>query len=362
MINSFRRRPKSRKTTDIKHLLYSLNRMTIILSPILLCSLLCPTSRGSVLAFQGTTRTEGSTNMMRNRFLSAVGRTALRVSNSSSSSSSDTAVTSSTSPYLTPELEKMTKAFASLSDEKTRYKQLLFMANQLPPLPESSKIPENKVPGCLSTVHVDCTTETNIDGEQGDGDVPIRIYFRGDSDGQLTKGLVALLVRGLSGHTAEEIDQVDPSFIHAAKISQSLTPGRNNGFLNMLATMKRKAKQATASYGTTTSTSTAPTTSTAVNADENGRPIYTAILSTLTNILKPMKITLVDNSDQHSGHAGSKGFEGGESHFAVSVVAEAFEGLPLVKRHQLIYMLLGDIMPKIHALQIEAKAPSEVSS
>jgi BolA protein len=42
------------------------------------------------------------------------------------------------------------------------------------------------------------------------------------------------------------------------------------------------------------------------------------------------------------------------------VVAEAFEELALVKRHQLIYMLLGDIMEKIHALEIKAKSPSEV--
>jgi len=337
------------------------------------------------VAFPITRRMKGSTNVMRNRFLSGhpslvlrtvvstVGRTSS--SNNSKSSDSDTSVTSpsSASPYyLTPELEKMTKAFASLSDEKTRYKQLLFMANQLPPLPESSKIPENKVPGCLSTVHVDCTTAAtvangDVDDQQQQGGAPIRIYFRGDSDGQLTKGLVALLVRGLSGHTAEEIEQVDPSFIQTAKISQSLTPGRNNGFLNMLATMKRKAKQAAASYSTSTSTTTTTAQQVPPHAankgdDENGKPIYNAIVSTLTNILKPVKITLVDNSDQHSGHAGSKGFEGGESHFAVSVVAEVFEGLPLVKRHQLIYMLLGDIMPKIHALQIEAKAPSEVTS
>jgi sulfur transfer protein SufE/stress-induced morphogen len=275
--------------------------------------------------------------------------TAMTLNSNPSSSSSDTSLNHSSSHYLTPELEKMTKAFASLSDEKTRYKQLLFMANQLPPLPDSSKLPENKVPGCLSRVHVDCTAED-------DGDGPIRIYFRGDSDGQLTKGLVALLVRGLSGHTADEIDQVDPTFIHTAKISQSLTPGRNNGFLNMLATMKRKAKQAAASYGSSTTTP-----QTLSSSSDEGRPIYNAILSSLTSILKPIKITLIDNSDQHAGHAGSKGYNG-ESHFALSIVAEAFEGLPLVKRHQLIYMLLGDIMPQIHALQIEAKSPSEVSS
>ncbi|EEC49493.1 predicted protein, partial [Phaeodactylum tricornutum CCAP 1055/1] len=122
-------------------------------------------------------------------------------------------------------------------DDKLRYKQLLYMANQLEPIPESSQIPENKVPGCLSTVFVDGTAKYSDNGQD------VLIYFRGDSDGLLTKGLVALLVRGLSGNTAESIQKIDPAFIQKAGIAASLTPGRNNGFLNMLATMKRKATQ-----------------------------------------------------------------------------------------------------------------------
>lgn len=90
---------------------------------------------------------------------------------------------------LTPELRKITDAFASIPDEKMRYKQLLFMANQLPPVDDAVRIPENKVPGCLSTVHVDCTAE--MDEERGEQVV----QYVGDSDGLLTKGLVALLVR-----------------------------------------------------------------------------------------------------------------------------------------------------------------------
>lgn len=93
---------------------------------------------------------------------------------------------------LTPELKKVTEAFRSIADEQLRYKQLLYMAQNTKEannMPASSKIPENKVPGCLSTVYVDGTAVYN----EGIGDYVIN--FIGDSDGLLTRGLVALLVR-----------------------------------------------------------------------------------------------------------------------------------------------------------------------
>jgi cysteine desulfuration protein SufE len=93
---------------------------------------------------------------------------------------------------LTPELKKITAAFSSIPDEQVRYKQLLYMAQHTKEannMPESSKTPENKVPGCLSTVYVDGKAE--FSEESGD----YIINFIGDSDGLLTRGLVALLVR-----------------------------------------------------------------------------------------------------------------------------------------------------------------------
>jgi sulfur transfer protein SufE len=93
---------------------------------------------------------------------------------------------------LTPELKRVTEAFGSIPDEQLRYKQLLYMAQntkEANDMPESSKTPENKVPGCLSTVYVDGTAVYSE--EAGD----YVINFIGDSDGLLTRGLVALLVR-----------------------------------------------------------------------------------------------------------------------------------------------------------------------
>ena len=171
-----------------------------------------------------------------------------------------------------------------------------------------------------------------------------------------------ILYSGLSGCTVSEIEAVSPEFIQEAQIGQSLTPGRNNGFLNMLAVMKKKASIIRDRAAATT-TNVVAAGAGAVDEDsaeqqDGSRPMYNGILAAL-QVLNPTKLVLVDNSDQHAGHAGSKGFYG-ESHFELEVVADAFDGLNLVKRHKLIYMLLGEIMPKIHALQISAKTPSEV--
>jgi len=251
---------------------------------------------------------------------------------------------------LTPELEKITNAFEAIGDDKLRYKQMLYMAGQLPPMDPAKMIPENKVIGCLSTVYVD----GKIVGENGE------IEFTGDSDGLLTKGLVALLIRGLSGNTAEQIQKVDPAFIEKAGIQSSLTPGRNNGFLNMLATMKKKAMELEAS-GSTDSTEQSSSSDDGEEEAGTGQPMYDGIVATLQK-LKPTSLELTDVSHRHAGHAGMNGVEANESHFELSIVAEAFDGLNLVKRHQLIYMLLGEIMPKIHALQISALTPEEFSA
>jgi sulfur transfer protein SufE/stress-induced morphogen len=250
---------------------------------------------------------------------------------------------------LTEELAKITGAFETIGDDKLRYKQLLFMANQLAPMDASSMTPENKVPGCLSTVYVDGTLEEK-DGRKV-------IHFTGDSDGLLTKGLVALLVRGLSGNTAEDIEKVDPAFIKKAGISTSLTPGRNNGFLNMLASMKRKAVGIASS---STPSVVVDSSSESLQSDSD-TPMYDAMVAILEK-LQPTALTLKDVSYKHAGHAAMKGIEGGESHFDLEITADAFEGLNLVKRHKLVYMMLGEVMPKIHALSIKAQTPAEADT
>ena len=131
---------------------------------------------------------------------------------------------------LTPILEGYVKGLRNVPDDKLRYQQLFFLASKCKPMDAALKTDENKVPGCLSTVHIHATREDD------------KIFFVGDSDAQMTKGLVAMLVNGLSGHTNAEIQQVQPEFIKYAGIGSTLTPGRNNGFLNMMKVMKDKAQ------------------------------------------------------------------------------------------------------------------------
>jgi BolA protein len=81
------------------------------------------------------------------------------------------------------------------------------------------------------------------------------------------------------------------------------------------------------------------------------------IESRLGQALAPTKLVVIDESHQHIGHEGAKG---GASHFALTIVSEAFTGLSSVKRHQLIYSHLTDLIPQeIHALKITAKTPQE---
>lgn len=83
-----------------------------------------------------------------------------------------------------------------------------------------------------------------------------------------------------------------------------------------------------------------------------------AIAAKLEAALAPQSLEIADQSHLHAGHAGAR--PGGESHFRVTIVATAFEGLGRLARQRLVYRALAEEMATdIHALAIEAKAPSE---
>ncbi len=74
--------------------------------------------------------------------------------------------------------------------------------------------------------------------------------------------------------------------------------------------------------------------------------------------LEPASLELLDESAKHQGHSGWK--PGGNTHWRLTIVAEAFRGKPTLARHRMVYEALGELMEHpIHALTIAARAPDE---
>ncbi len=75
----------------------------------------------------------------------------------------------------------------------------------------------------------------------------------------------------------------------------------------------------------------------------------------LTERFAPVSLEIEDQSHLHAGHAGARE---GKGHFQVDIVAAEFDGLPMIKRHRLVYQALGDMLETdIHALIINATSP-----
>lgn len=192
-------------------------------------------------------------------------------------------------------------------------------------------------------------------------------------------------MQGLSGRPVGEIIRVTPDFVTLLGLQQSLTPSRNNGFLNMLKLMQRKALTlfVEAEKGgefTELKSPESNSDSVAENSPRGGESSELGdtegdvgldsdvelggrgkrIREKLKKELEPVELEVEDVSYQHAGHAGVRGSDG-ETHFNVKVVSREFEGKSLVKRHRLIYGLLQEELETgLHALSIVAKTPAEV--
>ena len=76
----------------------------------------------------------------------------------------------------------------------------------------------------------------------------------------------------------------------------------------------------------------------------------------LEQAFAPVRLDVVDESEQHRGHAGYR--EGGQSHFRVSIAAEGFRGQSRIARHRAVHGALGpDLIGRIHALALEISEP-----
>ncbi|XP_022139589.1 sufE-like protein 1, chloroplastic/mitochondrial [Momordica charantia] len=276
---------------------------------------------------------------------------------------------------LPPKLQEIVKLFQSVQEPKAKYEQLMFYGKNLKPLDAQFKNKSNKVEGCVSQVWVRAFLDSNKN-----------VVYEADSDSVLTKGLAALLVQGLSNRPVEEILRVSPDFVVLLGLQQSLTPSRNNGFLNMLKLMQKKALgllvESEKGNGSAIPSSKTDDSVEKVKLDSNTdseNPIGDSksgnggndssgvlgdigkrIKEKLERELSPVELDVEDVSYQHAGHAGVRGSDG-ETHFNLKVVSKEFEGKSLVKRHRLIYNLLqGELQSGLHALSISAKTPDEL--
>ena len=115
--------------------------------------------------------------------------------------------------------------FSSFDDWMDRYSLLIEYGNGLDPFPEAEKTEQNLIDGCQSKVW--------FTAEMQEG----RVIYHGDSDAILVKGIVALLIRVLSGHTPQEIVETDLYFIDEINLREHLSPTRSNGLNAMLKQM-----------------------------------------------------------------------------------------------------------------------------
>jgi BolA protein len=86
--------------------------------------------------------------------------------------------------------------------------------------------------------------------------------------------------------------------------------------------------------------------------------VQQTIMRKLTEAFRPASLEVLDESHKHEGHAGHQ--PGGETHFRVYIVSEAFQGKSRLDRHRMINTALsGELQSGVHALAIHAAAPNE---
>jgi cysteine desulfuration protein SufE len=128
--------------------------------------------------------------------------------------------------------QEIVDEFAFFDDWTGRYQYLIDVGHELPPLPAADQTDTNKVDGCQSQVWIVVSGDAN------------RLDLRATSDSAIVSGLVALLLRVYSGHSAREILDVDPTFINAIGLGKHLSPTRSNGLASMVKTIKAHAEHA----------------------------------------------------------------------------------------------------------------------
>ena len=118
--------------------------------------------------------------------------------------------------------QEIIEEFSIYEDWMDKYSYLIELGNELEGLDPKEKNDQNLIKGCQSRVWL--VAEKKDD----------KIYFRGESDAVIVKGLVALLLRVVSGHTPKEIIDSELHFIDDLGLKQHLSPTRSNGLVAMV--------------------------------------------------------------------------------------------------------------------------------
>jgi cysteine desulfuration protein SufE len=133
------------------------------------------------------------------------------------------------------EIKDFTEAFELLGDWESRYAYLVELGEKLPPLPNDLRTEDNRVKGCMSTVHIAAVA---------DPDHPGAIRYVGDCDTATIKGVLAILVELLSHKPPQEVLDVDVDELFAGlKLEEHLSPNRHFGIYAIVEMMKSQAEQ-----------------------------------------------------------------------------------------------------------------------
>jgi len=123
--------------------------------------------------------------------------------------------------------DEVVDEFSFFDDWQERYKHIIELGRELPPLPDEFKTEDNLVRGCQSQVWLHA--ETRDDGS---------VYFQADSDALIVRGLVALTVRVYSGHPPAEVAATPPEFLERIGMSEHLSMTRANGLRALIKKIK----------------------------------------------------------------------------------------------------------------------------
>jgi cysteine desulfuration protein SufE len=137
-------------------------------------------------------------------------------------------------------IDDITENFSILDDWDDRYRYLIELGRELPPLAATAHNDANKVQGCASQVWL----ETSVRPNGADGPT---LIFEGDSDAHIVRGLIAILLATYSGKPARDILATDAvKLFEALGLKEHLTPQRSNGFRSMVERIKLDARAALA--------------------------------------------------------------------------------------------------------------------